>query len=202
MDKIKIVALFGESSAGKDTLINSLMSRDKQERFHRIVSCTTRPPRDYEVNGKDYYFLSSKQFLIRVLDGRMLEATQFKDWYYGTSLDTLEPDKINIGIFNIQAIANLIINEENLEIYPVYVKTDPKTRLLRSLKREENPDCTEICRRFLADEIDFSWIHDKESLPLFTFNTINSFAEKTLWHRIMGNELKVANTLINPALLD
>lgn len=201
MDKIKIVALFGESSAGKDTMINSLMERDKQGRFHKIVSCTTRPPRDYETDGEDYHFLNEKQFLIRVLDGRMLEATQFKDWYYGTSLDTLDTNKINIGVFNIEAITNLIANEQNLEIYPVYIKTDPKTRLLRSLKRENEPDCHEICRRFLADELDFEWVHDTEALPLFIFNINNSFADKTLWHRIINNELKVADTLINQALL-
>jgi guanylate kinase len=45
--------------------------------------------------------------------------------------------------------------KDNLLVFPVYVEAEPKIRLTRALRREENPDCHEICRRFLADEKDF-----------------------------------------------
>ena len=52
MDKIKIIALYGKSSSGKDTMQKFLLKTIKNS--HGIISCTTRPPRDYEKNGKDY----------------------------------------------------------------------------------------------------------------------------------------------------
>ena len=99
MNKYKLIALFGESGAGKDTIQKWMVS--KLEGTKGIVSYTTRPKRDYEVEGKDYHFLTNEEFAIKVLDGTMLEATSFNDWFYGTSIDELDKDKINIGVFNI-----------------------------------------------------------------------------------------------------
>ena len=202
MSEIKIIALFGESSAGKDTMVNKILEIDKGKDLHKIISCTTRPPRDYEKDGEDYHFLTPKQFLIQTLDGRMLEATQFREWYYGTSLESLDPDKINLGVFNISGIANLILSDQSLCVYPVYVKTDSKTRLLRSLNREDNPDCTEICRRFLTDKKDFEWVHNKSIKPLFEYNVTNSAAYKNLYHRIIKADLECVRHISNPTLLD
>ena len=50
MEKIKLLALFGESSAGKDSIQHWLTSTLKNT--HKIISYTTRPKRDYEKNGK------------------------------------------------------------------------------------------------------------------------------------------------------
>ena len=71
--------------------------------------------------------------------------------------DLLKPeskDKINIGIYDIRRIQQIIKNE-NIECYPIYIKSSDKTRLLRQLQREESPDCDEIIRRFIADKKDF-----------------------------------------------
>ncbi len=74
--KIKIIALFGQSASGKDTLAKILA---KQDNVFEIVSCTTRPMRDYEKDGVDYYFLTTEDFTKKVLNGSMLEATSFRD---------------------------------------------------------------------------------------------------------------------------
>lgn len=76
MNKIKIVALFGPSSSGKDTLAKQLAT---YQNISEIVSCTTRPQRDYEQEGIDYYFLTNEQFAEKVMNGSMLEATSFRD---------------------------------------------------------------------------------------------------------------------------
>lgn len=153
--KIRIVALFGESGAGKDTIQKWLVSNVPNTKG--IVSCTTRPKRDNEVEGIDYYYLTNTQFAETVLTGDMLEATSFNDWFYGTRINELDKDKINIGVFNINGI-ECLLGDKRLDVYPIYVYTPDKIRLLRVLQRESNPNCHEICRRFLADEQDFDEI--------------------------------------------
>ena len=151
--KIKVVCLFGESSVGKDSVLNAVCKLDKN--YHKIISCTTRPPREKEINKVDYHFVSPDMFGEMVMNGTMLEAVSFREWFYGTPLFSLEEDKINIGCFNIAGI-ECLMQDSALEVYPIKVAASDKLRLIRALNREENPDCEEVCRRFLADKKDFS----------------------------------------------
>jgi len=77
MKKIKILTLFGESGSGKDTLAKILVNSSND--INEIISCTTRPKRDYEIDGKDYHFISNEEFAQKVLSGDMLEATSFRE---------------------------------------------------------------------------------------------------------------------------
>lgn len=181
MDKYKIIALFGKSGAGKDTIQKWLVENGYG---HGIVSCTTRPKRDYEINGKDYYFISEADFLAKIIDGEMLEATFFKGWAYGTSLKSLSKEKINIGVFNPEGIENLCGHPE-IEILPIYVTASDKTRLLRCLNREVSPDCSEICRRFLVDAKDFT----AENLPFKYILYPNEINLEQEFHGLLNNEL-------------
>lgn len=174
MNKYKIIALFGPSGVGKDAIQNRIAS--SYEDMHKIISCTTRPKRDYEVEGQDYFFLEPIQFAQKVLDGSMLEATSFRAWMYGTPIDALDKDKINIGVFNIAGI-ECLLEDSRLEVVPVYVEVSPKTRLMRALSREQNPDCHEVCRRFLADEKDFAKINAGDG---FDYYVIHNEEEMTL----------------------
>jgi guanylate kinase len=158
MSKIKILALFGKSASGKDS-IQKWITTNYPQLTNKIISCTTRPPRSGEQDGVDYFFLSDEEFAKKVLDGSMLEATSFREWFYGTALDQLDLDKINIGVFNLTGV-ECILDDPRLEVVPVWVHASDKTRLRRSLNREDNPDCKEICRRFLADEKDFDEMED------------------------------------------
>ncbi len=148
----KVIALFGKSGAGKDTILNWLVSTIPNAK--RIVNHTTRPKREYEIDGNPYHFISHTDFANKVLDGSMIEATEFNNWFYGTSIEELNRDKINIGIFNIYAIQCLLQNNQ-LDVLPIYIHSYDKTRLLRNLSREDSPNCYEICRRFITDEKDF-----------------------------------------------
>lgn len=152
--KYKIIVLFGKSGAGKDTALKEIC---KDKDFNKIITCTTRPKRDYEIDGIDYHFLTPLEFYTKSKNGEMIEETCFNDWYYGTNLNDLSEDKINIGVFNINAICQLF-NNPYLDIELIYIKASDKTRLLRNLNRECKPNCYEICRRFLADKKDFEKI--------------------------------------------
>lgn len=155
-NKYKVIALFGKSGVGKDTIQKYLTKHLKNS--HGIVSCTTRPPRDYEKNGKDYFFIRTTEFEENVLLGNMLEQASFRNWWYGTPVTSLDITKINIGVFNITGIKSLL-SDDRLEVLPIEIVVDDKIRLMRNLQREAKPDCHEICRRFMTDEEDFKKIN-------------------------------------------
>lgn len=152
--KINIVALIGESGSGKDAILNWIVSRCPE--LNKIVGTTTRPPRDYEIDGKDYHFIDFLNFNYKEAYNNFLDVEVFNDWHYGISIDDLDPEKINIGVVNFQAIEQLY-RDNRVQIYTVFINAKDKTRLLRQLNREINPDCNEIVRRFLADREDFNY---------------------------------------------
>lgn len=157
MSKYRIIAFMGQAGSGKDTLMQRILT--KNHSLHEIISCTTRPPREGEVNGVNYFFITPTQFGDKVLNGEMLEATCFNDWFYGTSYDSLRSDCVNIGVFNPAGIESLI-ERKDIELTVFYVQASDKTRLLRQLNREQDPDVHEIIRRFKADWIDFDDLSD------------------------------------------
>lgn len=149
----KIIALCGKSGAGKDSLMIAIFSH-LEKYLNPIISHTTRPKREKEIADKSYHFVSEDEFLTLIDENKMLETTNFNNWYYGTSIDSLSNDKINIGVFNPDGIMSLLEDDRiELEIY--YITAKGKTRLIRQLNREENPDVDEIIRRYDADEIQF-----------------------------------------------
>jgi guanylate kinase len=74
------------SGAGKTTLVEALRTTGE---FVYSVSCTTRPPREGEVDGEDYHFISEAQFLERANAGQFLEYAKVHGYYYGTWRDTV-----------------------------------------------------------------------------------------------------------------
>lgn len=159
MNKYKIVALFGEAGAGKDYIQKQIMQTDFGKNYlSEIISCTTRPPREGEIDGVHYHFIpSSTDFLSYNNLSKWIEFSFFKDWWYGTSIDNLVKNKINIGVFNIDGI-NQMLEDNKIDCLPIRIYCYDKLRLIRQLNRENNPNCFEICRRFQADYKDFSSI--------------------------------------------
>jgi guanylate kinase len=152
--KYQVVALIGKAGAGKDS-IQKATCEAHPLMFHPIVSCTTRPAREGEVEGVDYHFISLNDFTRKVLNGDMLEATEFRDWFYGTTLNSLSKDKINIGVFNPAGVEALL-EDSRLNVKVFEIVAPDKQRLMRYLNREEYPDCAEMCRRYFTDEKDFA----------------------------------------------
>lgn len=149
-----ILGLVGPSGCGKDTAANYLAMTDATK-FHFVRLCTTRPKRDTET-GKEYFFLDNTEFLKKVLNGTMLNAQEFREWYYGLSIDGLEEDKINVmPMSNIMVQQMREEKKSDINLKIIYITTRNKERLFNLLSRENYPDCKEICRRFLTDYDDY-----------------------------------------------
>lgn len=146
--KYKIIALYGKSGSGKDYTANRLLQIYPD--MIKIVSDTTRPIRDREVEGLDYNFLSLENFNKK----EHLEVSTYNEWFYGTPMNVFKKGKIHVGVFDLEGMNN-ILNDDRLEILPVFILASDKTRMLRCLQREANPNVLEICRRFLADEEEY-----------------------------------------------
>ncbi len=153
--KYRLVAIIGESASGKDTILNSLCCAYPS--LNKKVSTTTRPKRDYEEEGKDYFFVDDQEFADKLLNYEMVEASDFRDWFYGTELKTLDIEKINVGAFNVDGVRALI-DDPRIELLVFSISAPDKLRLIRSLSRESDPDINEIIRRFYSDQTDFGLI--------------------------------------------
>ena len=149
--KPKILAIYGMSAAGKDTFLNHLSNNFD---LNKILLTTSRPPREKEIDGVDYLFKKKKDIL---RDDNFLWPIDYNNWIYAIAKESVKNDKINVGIFNLYWMKKLFEdNDEHFDLMAIEISASDKDRLMRSLRREKNPDCDEICRRFLADKQDFN----------------------------------------------
>lgn len=89
MKKGLLILFSGPSGVGKGSIRRELVRRNEIQ-FSYSVSMTTRLPRDKEVDGVDYYFVTKEQFLENIKNNNFLEYTEFVGNYYGTPKDKVE----------------------------------------------------------------------------------------------------------------
>jgi guanylate kinase len=82
-----LVIVSGPSGVGKDTVISSLCLVPTEPERYFVITCTTRPRREYEVDGVHYHFLSPEEFEDKREDGGFLEANLVHGHWYGTPRD-------------------------------------------------------------------------------------------------------------------
>ena len=104
MNKIKIFAICGKAGSGKDTILKTLFESYSNSSLHKIIPSSTRPMREGESQGNPYNFTTKEEYMKFLLNGDFIEATSFRDWFYGTHINALNSEKINVGIFNLNAI--------------------------------------------------------------------------------------------------
>lgn len=160
----KIVCLMGKSSTGKDTIFKELLNEDAGK-LDTIVSYTTRPIREGEENGVEYYFTDEDGFQRLKDAGKIIEHREYHTchglWRYFTVDDgqLLAEQKNYILIGTIESYCKLKDYFGEDKILPVMIELDDGVRLQRALDRERKPEnqkYEEMCRRFLADSADFS----------------------------------------------
>lgn len=161
----KIFCLMGKSSSGKDTIFKEI-NEDKDLDLKPIVSYTTRPKRINETNGVEYFFIDKDELDKFEKENKVIEKrvyhTVHGDWFYGTINDgQIDLNKNNyLLITTLEAYENLRDYFGKDSVCPFYIDIEDGTRLERALereKRQDKPNYDELCRRFLADNKDFSY---------------------------------------------
>ena len=167
----KIFYLIGKSSSGKDTIYNKLL-QNKKLNLQKIVLYTTRPIRAGEENGIHYYYVDEKKTDELIKAGKVIELRAY-DTFYGVwkyytvcddQIDLEKSDYLMIGTIESFQKTKAYFGSER--VVPIMIELDDGVRLQRALDRErkeEHPRYEEMCRRFLADSIDFSPEKKKEA---------------------------------------
>jgi len=98
---VHLTVLSGPSGVGKSTVVARL--RQEQPQIWQSVSVTTRPPRPGEAHGREYYFVSERDFDAMAADGKLLEWAQFAGNKYGTPRAPVE-ERLQAGIATLLEI--------------------------------------------------------------------------------------------------
>lgn len=159
----KIYYMMGKSSSGKDTLLKAV--REALPDIRSVTPYTTRPIRDGERNGEEYFFISEEILDTYEKQGKVIEQRAYDTvhgiWRYATlddgQIDLACADYLVIGTLESYRKVRAYYGKEH--VTPLYIEVEDGERLMRALKRErsqEVPRYAELCRRFLADTADYS----------------------------------------------
>jgi len=149
-----MICLVGESASGKSTIERELI---KNYGMNKVVSYTTRQPRDSEIDGIDYHFITNGQFNELIRDDFFAETASYNGWQYGTAIDDLT-DKDAVQVITPHGLRHFRkIGIKNIHAF--YIKVDRRDRLIKILQRGDNLE--ESYRRSLSDVGMFSGIEDE-----------------------------------------
>lgn len=160
----KIFFILGKSCSGKDTIFQELKKNNKLK-LKTVVGYTTRPMREGEKDGNEYFFVSEKKLRELKAENKIIESRAYDTvhgiWSYFTvndgQIDLQNGNYLYIG--TLESYIQFVDYYGNEVVVPIYVEVETGERLERAIKRERrqlHPKYAELCRRFLADEKDFS----------------------------------------------
>lgn len=174
-----IFAIMGKSGSGKDSVLKQLMKDSvMSESLHPLVTYTTRPMRPGETEGVEYHFVSAADFSKIRANDAVLEYREYETengiWTYFTVLpeDYKEKDYIVIASPKQAISYKRAVGADNFAA--LYITVADSLRIQRCLSREleGKQDFKEMCRRYLADETDFTEEVIKEIIPVEIDNTV------------------------------
>jgi len=159
----KIFYLMGKSSTGKDTIFRML--KESFPKMRTIIPYTTRPIREGEIDGREYYFVDSNRLSELEDAGRVIELRAYQTMHGIWKYFTVDDGQVDLNQYSYLVIGTLQSYEKICAYYgaqrlvPIYIEVADGDRLTRALEREKcqkHPKYSEMCRRFLADADDFS----------------------------------------------
>lgn len=161
----------GPSGAGKDTVLNRMKERNVPADF--VVTLTTRPPRDYEVDGLNYNFVKETQFMKLIEDGDLLEYARVYGNWYGVPrkpvLQSLEAGRDAVIKVDIQGAAT--IKKNMPEACFVFVTPPDAGALSKRLKKRNTESASDLDLRLKTAGAEFAQLH------LFDYVVINRDGE-------------------------
>lgn len=174
-----IIVIMGKSASGKDTIYHRLIT--EMHELHPVVSYTTRPIRVGEKDGIEYHFVTDEEYLQLLEAGKILENREYDTcygiWRYFTCMmDVPKQNEIYIMIATPEAYEKIEHRYGRGVVQGIYITLDSGERLQRALNRErkqEEPRYKEMCRRFIADEEDFSEEKMRKLQSVTTFENNN-----------------------------
>ena len=167
----KIYYILGKSSKGKDTIYKKIIE-DSELSLKKIVMYTTRPIREGERQGEEYFFVSEDAFQSMEREGRLIEMRAYDTvhglWRYFTvndeQINLLSNSYLMIGVLTSFLSTRDYFGKD--KVIPIYIELEDGVRLQRALDREKvqkEPKYAELCRRYLADSEDFAEDKIKEA---------------------------------------
>jgi len=153
-----LLLISGPSGAGKSSVYLPLMEKDASLRFS--VSCTTRPPRPGEVDGREYHFLSREEFLRQVDQGRFVEHFTVHDQLYGTrraDLDEMLAEG-HTPVLDLDVQGGMrILSAYGDQVVSVFLFPPSWEELERRLRRRRTEDEQEIRLRLENAHRELRW---------------------------------------------
>ena len=159
----KIFFILGKSSSGKDTIFQKIKENNELG-LKTVVGYTTRPMRENEVDGEEYFFVDRDRLEELKNEDNVIESRDYNTvhgiWSYFTvddgQIDLDQDDYLYIGTLESYEQVRNFYGED--KVIPIYIEVEQGERLRRAVLREieqSEPKYEELCRRFLADEQDF-----------------------------------------------
>ena len=168
-----LLAVSGPSGVGKGTMVKTIISRRAD--VVESVSCTTRPPREGEVHGKHYFFLSREEFERRIAEGDFLEYNEHFGNYYGTPKSFVkEALKEKSVIMEIEVVGALNAKKTFPETVLVMVVPPSAEELKRRLSSRGSETEAQIQNRLARMEYELSHADD------YDYVIVNDDLEKAI----------------------
>ncbi|MEJ2437731.1 MAG: guanylate kinase [Sulfurovaceae bacterium] len=185
MGKGAILVLSGPSGAGKSTIIHQASRHIGS--FYFSISTTTRPPREGELDGREYFFVSKEEFEKDIEKGYFLEYAKVHDNYYGTSLKPVKAalQEGKLVIFDIDVQGHKLVREKLDDITTSAFITPSSLEELQRRLEERSTDEEAIIKNrienakkeiLMIKEYDFIIINDDLSKAVNEFISIANAA--------------------------
>ena len=155
----KIIVITAPSGAGKSTIVKKLIQQRLDLEFS--ISCTTRSPREGEVNGKDYYFITVPEFQQRIQRGDFVEHEEvYPGQFYGSLNSEVERiwSKRKIVLYDIDVKgAESIKKKYGNDAIVIYIAPPDKETLERRLTNRNTESKDSLKKRIKKAEEELSY---------------------------------------------
>lgn len=176
----QLIVITGPSGVGKGTLVRLLLARHREWYFS--VSATTRAPRQGEVDGKDYYFLTREQFESMIKTEKLLEWAEYAGNYYGTPRTRVE-EQLNQGnsvLLEIEVVGARQIKQTFPNALRIFILPPSITELENRLRKRGKDSETAIERRLerakeeirASEEFDWQIVNEDLETALIEIESI------------------------------